>query len=113
MTTIYHNPRCSKSRLTLALLEEREITLSIVEYLKTPLNEAQIDKLIQQLNIDPIKIVRTKEAEFQEAGLTKTAGRAAIVSAIAKYPKLLERPIVVHNDQARIGRPPENVLELF
>ena len=113
MTTIYHNPRCSKSRMTLALLEERNVDVNIIEYLKTPLDMDQIDTLIDQLSIEPENLIRPKEAEYKEAGLSKTSSRAEIIAAIAQYPKLLERPIVVHNGKAKIGRPPENVLELF
>ncbi|NVK11166.1 MAG: arsenate reductase (glutaredoxin) [Gammaproteobacteria bacterium] len=113
MTTIYHNPRCSKSRLTLELLHNNDIEPTVVEYLKTPLSQTEINTLIDQLDIDAIQLVRVKEAEFKEAGLTKSSTREAIVEAIANYPKLLERPVVVHNNRAAIGRPPENVLELF
>jgi len=112
MFTIYHNPRCSKSRQTLALLEENNVEITIVEYLKTPLNEADIKSLLTMLSLSPIEMMRTKEAEFKEQGLSD-ADDAALVQAMINTPKLIERPIVVNNGKAVIGRPPENVLQLI
>jgi len=112
MLTIYHNPRCSKSRQTLQLIEENNQEVTIVEYLKTPLNEAQINHLLTLLNVSPIDMMRTKEAEFKEQGL-KGANDDKLIAAMVNTPKLIERPIVTSATSAIIGRPPENVLTLF
>lgn len=113
-TIIYHNPRCSKSRQTLALLEEQQVAFDVVEYLKDPLDIATIKHLQNCLGLDSVlHMMRPKEAEFKEAGLSKESNNDTLIAAIAQYPKLLERPIVVQGDRAKIGRPPENVLTLF
>ena len=112
MLTIYHNPRCSKSRQTLALIEEKHQDVTIVEYLKTPLNERQIAQLLTQLKLSPIEMMRTKEAEFKEQNLAN-ADDASLIAAMVATPKLIERPIVTDNTRAIIGRPPENVLSLM
>ena len=112
MLTIYHNPRCSKSRQTLALIEEANQDVTIVEYLKKPLSYDEIVKLTEQLNLSPLEIMRIKETEFKEQNL-KGADNDTLITAIVNTPKLLERPIVVKEDQAIMGRPPENVLALF
>ncbi len=112
MLTIYHNPRCSKSRQTLALIEENKQDVTIVEYLKTPLNETQISQLLTQLKLSPLEMMRTKEAEFKEQNLAN-ADDATLIAAIVATPKLIERPIVTDNSRAIIGRPPENVLSLM
>lgn len=111
---IYHNPKCSKSRQTLALIEEAGIKPEVVEYLKTPLSAKELGELVQLLGVKPIDIVRTKEAEFKELGLDKKLpADAKLLALIAKNPKLLERPIVVKGKKAVIGRPPENVKALL
>ncbi|RUO81469.1 arsenate reductase (glutaredoxin) [Idiomarina tyrosinivorans] len=110
---IYHNPRCSKSRQTLALLEKKGIQPEVVEYLKTPLDESQIRALLAKLDRSASEIVRRKEAEYKEAGLTADSSEQQLISAIASYPKLLERPIVVNGDKAEVGRPPEAVLNIL
>ena len=112
MYTIYHNPRCSKSRQTLQIIEDNNKDVNIVEYLKTPLNKAQINELLSLLNISPIKMMRTKEAEFKEQNL-KGASDEELINAMVNTPKLIERPIVTSKASAIIGRPPENVLTLF
>ena len=112
MFTIYHNPRCSKSRETLALLESKTKDFTIIEYLKTPLSSEEITELSNKLGVKPLKMMRTKEAEFKEQNL-KTAGDAELIEAMVNTPKLMERPIVTCGDKAIIGRPPENVLSLF
>ncbi|TLU61318.1 arsenate reductase (glutaredoxin) [Thalassotalea litorea] len=111
--TIYHNPRCSKSRQTLQLMQDANVDPEIVEYLKTPLNKQQILDVAQRLNVEPIKMMRTKEAEFKALGLSKDSSADALVDAMVTTPKLMERPIVVCGDKACIGRPPENVLSLI
>ncbi len=111
---ILHNPRCSKSRQTLSLLEEQGVTPEIIEYLKTPLDKAELKKLYSQLNIQQvIQMMRTNEAEFKEAGLNSASTDDELFDAMVAFPKLLERPVVINGPQARIGRPPESVLEIL
>jgi arsenate reductase len=112
--TIYHNPKCAKSRETLKLLEARGLEPVIVEYLKTPPDIATLQRLIKLLGIAPRALLRTKEPEYKQAGLADPKlSDAAILKALVKYPKLLERPIVVANNKAALGRPPENVLKIL
>jgi len=112
MLTIYHNPRCSKSRQTLKLIEDNNQDVTIVEYLKTPLNKNEIIALLHLLNMSPIEMMRTKETEFKEQDLKGASGEV-LINAMVKTPKLIERPIVSSKTLAIIGRPPENVLTLF
>lgn len=112
--TIYHNPRCTKSRQTLALLEQRGIQPKIVEYLVTPPSEAELKRLLKLLGISPRALLRTKEAEYKQAKLDKPdVTDAEIIRAIIKHPRLMERPIVVAGNKAALGRPPENVLKII
>ena len=111
--TIYHNPRCTKSRETLALLKERGIEPAIIEYLKDPLSKDTVKSLIKMLGSDAASIVRTKEAAYKDSGLSAKSSPDQIAAAIAKEPVLLERPIVVSGNKAAIGRPPENVLNVL
>lgn len=112
--TIYHNPRCSKSRQTLALLEARGITPRIVEYLKTPPDRATLAALLRKLDLGAAALVRRKEAEFASLGLDRPGvTEDELLDAMAAHPKLIERPIVVVDRKARIGRPPEAVLEIL
>ncbi len=111
--TIYHNPRCSKSRQTLELLEQNGVTPEVVKYLDAPLNVEQLKELYRQLGFSQVRdMMRTKEAIYKELEL-KEASDEALFVAMADNPKLFERPVVVNNDQARIGRPPESVLEIL
>jgi len=110
--SIYHNPRCSKSRQTLQLLKDRDIEPVIIEYLKAPLSLAEITQLIEQLGVEPRQMMRTKEAVYAELGLAE-ANDATLMQAMVEHPILIERPIVVSAGQARIGRPPENVLDIL
>ncbi|BFT30445.1 arsenate reductase (glutaredoxin) [Alteromonas sp. D210916BOD_24] len=113
--SIIHNPRCSKSRQTLALLEEKGIQPVVIEYLKTPLTIDALKDIYTKLNIDSVRdMMRTKEDEYKAANLSDTnITDEALFEAMATTPKLLERPIVIHGDNARIGRPPEAVLEIL
>ena len=112
--TIYHNPRCTKSRQTLALLEQRGIKPKVIEYLVTPPTEAELKYLLKLLGMAPRELLRTKEAEYKQAQLDRPdATDAEIVRAMVKYPRLIERPIVVSGDKAALGRPPENVLKII
>lgn len=111
--TIYHNPRCSKSREALSILQDKSIDLKIVEYLKTLLNASQIKTLLKQLQLKPIDIIRTKEECFSELGLSKASTDAELIKAMVENPILIERPIVTDGEKSVIGRPPENVLKLL
>jgi arsenate reductase len=112
--TIYHNPRCSKSRQTLRLIEDQGIIPEVVLYLETPPSESQLKTIIKQLGIDARQLLRKSESEYSELNLKDTTlGEMFLIDAMAKHPKLIERPIVVKNDKAVIGRPPENVLNLL
>ena len=114
MYKIYHNPRCTKSRQTLKLLEENEVKPEVILYLGNPPTERELEKIIKLLNIKPIELVRTKEAVWKELGLKKDTADKHIIKAMADNPTLIERPIVIKdNKKAALGRPPENVLELF
>ena len=111
---IYHNPRCSKSRQTLALLQEQGIEPQVIEYLTQPPSKSQLKKILSLLGLQPRDLMRKKEPEYldnhlDDPGLTKVQ----LIEAMVKHPKLIERPIVIHGDKAALGRPPENVLEIL
>lgn len=110
---IYHNPRCSKSRQTLELLESRGIELEIVEYLKDPPSRETLKKLLKKLGLRARDLVRTGEPEFEKAGVGLDADEDALLDLLQAHPRLLQRPIVEVGRQARVGRPPERVLELL
>jgi arsenate reductase len=112
--TIYHNPRCSKSRQTLALLEEKGVAPDIVEYLKTPPSAAELKAILKKLGLKPQEIVRTTDARYAELGLKERAvSEDDLIALMAKNPILIERPIVVSGNKAAIGRPPETVLAIL
>ncbi len=112
--TLYHNPRCSKSRGALELIEARGLTPNVVRYLETPLNAAQIKVLLGKLGISARQLLRTGEDEYKMLQLAdESLSEAQLIDAIAQHPKLMERPILEVGDKAVIGRPPENVLELL
>jgi len=112
--TIYHNPRCSKSRETLKLLEEGGVEFEVVEYLTNPPSEAELKKIIKMLNVTPREVMRHKEEEYKQQKLDNPKLTAnQLIKAMVRTPKLIERPIVVSNGKAVIGRPPENVLEIL
>ncbi len=111
---IYHNPRCSKSRETLALLNERGIQPEIIRYLETPPNESELAALVEALGLSVRDIIRVKENEYKELGLDREdLSEQQLLTALCSHPKLIERPIVTHNGKAVLGRPPEAVLDLF
>ena len=111
---IYHNPRCSKSRATLKLLQERGIEPQIIEYLKTPPSASRLKELLAMLDMSPRDLMRKKEQPYKELGLAnESLDDDALVSAMVDNPILIERPIVVTDGKARLGRPPEQVLELL
>lgn len=112
--TIYHNPRCSKSRETLELLRGRGIEPAIVEYLKTPPDAAAIESIMRKLGLDARDLLRKGEAIYKELALSDPdLSEDQLIAAIVAHPVLLERPIVINGAKAAIGRPPENVLKLF
>ncbi|MFE8073116.1 arsenate reductase (glutaredoxin) [Marinobacteraceae bacterium S3BR75-40.1] len=111
---IFHNPRCSKSRQTLALLEERGIQPEVIRYLDTPPSEAELKAVLKQLGLAPRELMRTKEAEYKEQNLAdESLSEDELIAAMVRTPKLIERPIVLANGKAALGRPPENVLEIL
>jgi arsenate reductase len=113
LVTIYHNPKCSKSRQTLALLEERDMELRIVPYLESPPSKSELADIVKMLGIAAADIVRTGEDEYKESGLTADSSENDVLDAIVIAPKLMQRPIVICGDQARVGRPPESALEIL
>jgi len=113
-TRIYHNPRCSKSRETLALLENQQQNIEIVEYLKTPPTVEELSDILQQLDMQPRQLLRTKETLYKELQLdNKDLSDQELIRVMCDNPKLIERPIVIKNNQAIIGRPPEAVLNIL
>lgn len=114
MATIYHNPRCSKSRQTLELLNENGIEPNVVLYLESPLNADQLHQLLDKLDIDVRQLLRTSEQEYKDLGLAATdLTEQQLIDAMVAHPRLMQRPIVVNGEKAAIGRPPEAVLALF
>ena len=112
--TIYHNPRCSKSRQTLQLLRERGIEPEIIEYLKTPPDEATLGRILKQLGLSAHELTRTSESLYKELGLDQhPPSDTRMLRVLVENPKLIERPIVVTPQGAAIGRPPENILKLL
>lgn len=112
MTTIWHNPRCSKSRQTLALVEEKG-PVTIRKYLEDAPSEAEIREVLELLSIPAIDLMRKGEAEFKERGLGKDSSEDELIAAMVAVPKLIERPVVIANSKARLGRPPEGVLDIL
>lgn len=112
---IYHNPRCSKSRQTLALLEENGCKLEIIEYLKTPPTTTELDSICKKLKLEPQELIRSKEKVFKELGLSTNdpKSRKAWLKILVDHPVLIERPIAINGSKAAIGRPPEKVLEII
>ena len=112
--TIFHNPRCSKSRQTMELLHDKSIQPEVVEYLKTPPDYQTLDDILNMLGIEPRQLIRKGEAEYKENNLAdESLTREQLIEAMVKFPKLIERPIVISNGKAAIGRPPETVLEIL
>ena len=112
--TIYHNPRCSKSRATLALLEEQGKQPEVIQYLKEPPTAAELEKILTMLDLEPRELMRKKEKEYKAAGLDDDSlTREQLIEAMVKHPRLIERPIVIKDGKAALGRPPENVLDIL
>lgn len=112
--TIFHNPRCSKSRATLALLEEKGVTPKIVTYLDTPPSAAELDGILKALGKEPRELMRKGEESYKELNLADEGlSREALIEAMVETPILIERPIVMNGKKAAVGRPPESVLEIL
>jgi len=112
--TIYHNPRCSKSRATLALLNERGVDPEIIEYLATPPDAKTLDQILKKLKMEPRDLMRRKEAPYKENNLgDESLSRDALIQAMIDNPVLIERPIVLSGGKAALGRPPEQVLDIL
>jgi len=112
--TLYHNPRCSKSRQTLQLLQQQGIAPEIIEYLKTPPSVQELDDILQKLDMEPRKLMRKTEDAYKANGLGDASlDRQALITAMVDHPILIERPIVVANGKAALGRPPEAVLAIL
>ncbi|MCB9246639.1 MAG: arsenate reductase (glutaredoxin) [Flavobacteriales bacterium] len=110
---IWHNPRCSKSRETLKLLQQKGVDFEIFEYLKEPVSESDIEQLLQKLELTPIQLIRTKEDLFQSQYAKMELTDLQLIKLMSDNTKLIERPIVLAKEKAAIGRPPENVLKLL
>jgi arsenate reductase len=110
---IYHNPRCTKSRQALELLQSKNINPEIILYLENPPTIADIKEILKLLKASPLDIIRKKEAEFKEQNLSDKSSDEELIKAIARDPKLLERPIVINGDKAAIGRPLENIVNII
>lgn len=111
---IFHNPRCSKSRTTLKLITEQGIEPEVVEYLTNPPTAAELDDILIKLDIEPRALMRRQESEYKQTGMNNPdLDRQALIAGMVATPKLIERPIVLANGKAAIGRPPEAVLEIL
>ena len=112
--TIYHNPRCSKSRKALCLLGEKETELEVIEYLKTPLSRRDYQNICLHLSLSPKEIIRTKEKSFRDLGVSlKEMVEEDVYDLLVNHPHLMERPIVIFGDKGVVARPPEKLEELF
>ena len=111
---ILHNPRCSKSRQTMQVLESNDITPEIIEYLKAPPSYDELDEILNLLGMEPRELMRTHEKPYKENGLDNPGlSREELITAMVTNPILIERPIVIHEGRAKIGRPPESVMEIL
>ena len=111
---IYHNPRCSKSRATLAILEEAGKSPEIIHYLETPLNPDELKEILKKLGLAPRDIIRKGEAIYKELGLAdETINDDQLIKAMSEHPILIERPIVINGKKGKLGRPPEAVLDIL
>lgn len=113
MVEIWHNPKCSKSRQALALLEERGIGPQVVHYLETPPSAERLTEVLGLLGVGARALLRRGEASYESLGLAAVTSEAELVAAMAKHPELIERPVVIARERAVIGRPPERVLEVL
>ncbi|MBF0286052.1 MAG: arsenate reductase (glutaredoxin) [Magnetococcales bacterium] len=111
---LWHNPRCSKSRQGLQLLEERGAAVNVVRYLETPPDAAELERVLALLGLEPRQLMRTKEPLYKELSLDDPAlSREQLIAAMASHPLLIERPVAISGEKAALGRPPEKVLEVL
>ncbi|NNK86898.1 MAG: arsenate reductase (glutaredoxin) [Flavobacteriaceae bacterium] len=113
MIVVYHNPRCRKSRETLEILETKKADYEVIKYLDIPLGEEKLGKIIKILKIKPIELVRTNEKIWKENFKNLEFSDKELIQVMAKYPQLIERPIVINGDKAVIGRPPKRILDII
>lgn len=113
MTTLYHNPRCSKSREALQILQQANEPVEVVLYLKDPLSEGALKKITQQLGVSAIELIRKNEPVWKQNYKGKSLSEDELITAMVNNPKLIERPIAIKNDKAVIGRPPSEVLKVL
>ncbi|HZW77091.1 MAG TPA: arsenate reductase (glutaredoxin) [Flavobacteriaceae bacterium] len=113
MTIIYHNPRCSKSRETLALLEDREEEFKVVKYLENPPSAEELREIVTLLGIKPIDLVRTQEEVWKTRFAQMPLSDDQVLEAMASHPRLIERPIVIKGNKAAIGRPPQKIIDIL
>jgi arsenate reductase (glutaredoxin) len=111
--TIYHNPRCSKSRATLALLKQHNIDPVVIDYIKSPPTATELKSVLQKLGMRPDQLIRTGEEEYESKIAGKKLSDTQLIATLITHPVLIERPIVVVDERAAIGRPPENILQLL
>jgi arsenate reductase len=112
--TIYHNPKCQKSRQTLALLREKGLEPTIIEYLSSPPSKTQLKAILNMLKLEPRQLMRQEEPEYKELQLNDSnLTKEQLINAMIEHPRLIQRPIVVYGERAALGRPPESVLTLF
>ena len=113
-TLIYHNPRCSKSRQALELLNEHGVEADVVEYLKTPPDATTLSDILDMLGMEPRELMRSDEIDYRELGLDDASlTREQLIVAMAEHPRLIQRPIVIHDGKAALGRPPQQVLGIL
>lgn len=112
-TVIYYNPKCSKCRMTLELLNKKGMEPEVVEYLDNIPTKSDLKDIMQKLGISAFELLRTKEPVYQKTGLSEYSTEEEVINAMVEFPILIERPIVIHNGKAKIGRPPENILEIL
>ena len=111
---IFHNPRCSKCRLTMDILEDKGVDATVIEYLKTPPNKAELGEVLDLLGIEPRELMRKQEASYKDNNLNNPElSREQLIQAMIDNPILIERPIVINGNKATIGRPPEKVLDIL
>ena len=114
MIKIYNNPRCSKSRATMELLEQRDVNVKVIRYLETPPSAEELELLLSKLGMEPRDLMRKGEKPYRDLNLEEdTKTRADLIEAMVKHPILIERPIVVNHEKVALGRPPENVLGIL
>ncbi|MEL7268803.1 MAG: arsenate reductase (glutaredoxin) [Bacteroidota bacterium] len=113
MITVYHNPRCRKSREALAFLEKENQDFEVIKYLDEPLSKVQLESLLEKLKLEPIDLVRTQEQIWKTGYRDKNLSKSQLVDIMLEHPKLMERPIVVNGDKAVLGRPAEKILEIL